>query len=250
MTRSRVVLTAKAAVAAAPAKEMARLAAWVEGLEGVEAAAFAFTEQGQPSLREVLGRLAAEGGGEILVVPLLLPEEPSYRAWLQKSIQRWRTEAGGDWPPIRIGPAPGESEALLPLLAALVDAARAAEVVPEPNKPHPAGSVVPRQKRRVLVCLGGPCNEAGAAVIWGHLRNRQTRDKLAEAGEGMTSAKASCLGPCSLAPVLQVYPEGVVYGGVDEAGLDRIIDEHLLGGRVVEDLAYPPGEGKQTLRRS
>ena len=64
----------------------------------------------------------------------------------------------------------------------------------------------------------------------------------------MVSAKASCLGPCSLAPVVQVYPEGVYYGGVDEAGIDRIIAEHILGNEIVADLAYAPTPGKQRLR--
>jgi len=48
--------------------------------------------------------------------------------------------------------------------------------------------------------------------------------------------------------VLQVFPEGTYYGGVTEAGVDRIIDDHLLGGRVVADLAYEPTGRKQSLR--
>jgi (2Fe-2S) ferredoxin len=63
------------------------------------------------------------------------------------------------------------------------------------------------------------------------------------------SCKTTCLGPCALAPVVQVWPDGTVYGGVDEAGVDRIIAEHLGEGRVVADLAYAPTGKKQTLRR-
>ena len=59
--------------------------------------------------------------------------------------------------------------------------------------------------------------------------------------------KAGCLGPCALAPV---YPEGTVYGGVDEAGIDWIVAEHLIGGRVVESLAYAPSRTRQRLRGS
>ena len=62
------------------------------------------------------------------------------------------------------------------------------------------------------------------------------------------TAKTSCLGPCGLAPVLQVWPEGTMYGGVDEGAVDRIIDNHLLGGGIVEALAYAPTGAKQRLR--
>ena len=74
------------------------------------------------------------------------------------------------------------------------------------------------------------------------------RPYLRNAGEGMMSARTSCLGPCNLGPVVQVFPEGTWYGGVDEAGVDRIIESHLLGGEVVADLAYAPLPGKQQLR--
>ncbi len=62
------------------------------------------------------------------------------------------------------------------------------------------------------------------------------------------SARTSCLGPCNLAPVVQVFPEGTWYGGVDEAGIDRIIESHLQRGEVVAELAYPQIPGKQVLR--
>ena len=71
---------------------------------------------------------------------------------------------------------------------------------------------------------------------------------FALAGDGVISARTSCLGPCNLAPVVQVYPEGTYYCGVDEPGLDRIIGEHLLRGEIVENSAYAPREKKQRLR--
>jgi (2Fe-2S) ferredoxin len=39
-----------------------------------------------------------------------------------------------------------------------------------------------------------------------------------------------------------VYPEGVYYCAVNTLALDRVLDEHLLGGQVVEELAYRPGD--------
>ncbi len=107
---------------------------------------------------------------------------------------------------------------------------------------------MPTEKYRVLVCDGAPCANAGTAAIWSHLRSEQKRLGLRTAGDGMLSTRTSCLGPCNLAPVLQVWPDGIYYGGVDEAAIDRIIGDHLLGGTVVDDLAYQPSRGKQTLR--
>lgn len=63
------------------------------------------------------------------------------------------------------------------------------------------------------------------------------------------SARTSCLGPCNLAPAVQVWPEGTCYGGIDEAGIDRVVDRHLLAGEIVEDLAYRPNGAKQMLRK-
>jgi (2Fe-2S) ferredoxin len=96
--------------------------------------------------------------------------------------------------------------------------------------------------RRLLVCRSGPCNAAGAAAMWKHLSDEHERLKLASTAPALMFTRSSCLGPCKMAPVVQVYPEGVYYCAVDTLALDRVLDEHLLGGQVVEELAYRPGD--------
>lgn len=243
-----VLLVARSAFAAAPHRQMEQIAARAQRLPGVDRAEFCFVEQGTPSLLERLIELKREGLAEVILVPLMLPIEPGFRNWLVRCLRRWQTELAGPWPRLSIAAGPADSPILDLLLESLIGNGDV-EPIPAPERPlPPEGSLVPAQKRRVLVCAGRACNEAGADAIWGHLRNCQERRKLRVTGDGVMTAKSTCLGPCSLAPVLQVFPEGTYYGGVTEAAIDAIVEQHLLGGNTVEDFAYRPTGRKQRLR--
>ena len=243
------LLLAKSSVTNAAVNEMQALVAKLSALNLVDHTTFAFSEQGLPSLRETLQSLADQGFEDVVVLPWVLPMEPGFQVWVSKSVQRWRAvQPARSWPMVRIACTLAAADSVASILGEMTQSAIDAAPIAQPESLTTDGSVVPPQKRRVVVCQGGPCNNAGAAVIWGHLRNEQKRLDLRTTGDGVMSAKATCLGPCNLAPVLQVFPEGTYYGGVDEAGIDQIINEHLLGGRVVSELAYAPLPGKQHLR--
>ncbi|MCP9775066.1 ferredoxin [Cyanobium sp. WAJ14-Wanaka] len=47
--------------------------------------------------------------------------------------------------------------------------------------------------------------------------------------------KADCLRICSQGPVLLIWPEGIVYGGVGPDQIERIVREHVIGQRPIEE---------------
>jgi (2Fe-2S) ferredoxin len=46
--------------------------------------------------------------------------------------------------------------------------------------------------------------------------------------------KADCLRICAQGPVLLIWPEGIVYGGVTPERIERILRDHVIGGRPIE----------------
>lgn len=79
------------------------------------------------------------------------------------------------------------------------------------------------------------CAQAGAVALRDYAKRRIKALGLAGPG-GVRINQAGCLGRCSEGPSLVVYPEGVWYRYKDENDIDRIIEEHIIGGRVVTAL--------------
>lgn len=50
---------------------------------------------------------------------------------------------------------------------------------------------------------------------------------------------AGCLDQCELGPTVVIYPQAIWYGGVKLSDVPRIVEETIVGGRVVEDLRIP-----------
>ena len=51
--------------------------------------------------------------------------------------------------------------------------------------------------------------------------------------------QSSCLGRCQQGPVILVEPGHTMYVGLTEEKIGRIIDEHIIGGKVVQEYVIP-----------
>lgn len=94
-------------------------------------------------------------------------------------------------------------------------------------------------RAHILVCGGTPCRLVGGESIREVLEQELER---ADLSSEIKVAETGCLGPCSQGPVAIFYPQGVVYGLLTREKVTRIIQEHLLKGRVVKEYLLP-GEG-------
>jgi (2Fe-2S) ferredoxin len=107
------------------------------------------------------------------------------------------------------------------------------------NKPKIAA-----YRRHLLVCTGTRCTQDGESqAIFDSLGDKFKAAGLHEGEMRVKRSRVSCFAACKGGPVMCVQPDGVWYYQASGANLDRIINEHLVGGRVVEELVFHQGPG-------
>ena len=98
-------------------------------------------------------------------------------------------------------------------------------------------------RRHLLVCTGKRCVDDGMTVE----RLADVSQQLVASGvlrdtvNRVKPSRVDCLGACGSGPVMCVQPDGIWYYAVGPADLDRIIDQHLIGGNAVADLVFHRG---------
>jgi sirohydrochlorin cobaltochelatase len=87
--------------------------------------------------------------------------------------------------------------------------------------------------KHVLVCGNADCADRGSMALLENLR-QQVRD--ADRSKDIRITRTSCMGRCGEGPTVAVYPDGIWYRGVQPGDAQTLVQQHLLGDRIVAHL--------------